>query len=804
MHEVVEITLPIPEVRGRAEVELILTLIVHGKEVFRDVKSVSILNPAVIAPVRDAKSLAVYDPAGTATAFLKARHVPFTLLTDLKTLPDGAKVLLIGKDAIDAVESTSSHLAAFASSGRAVIVLEQNHPLKFQAIPAEMDATADDGRVGFIEDASHPAFRNLSDKDFFTWGLDERLYRNAYLKPTRGARSLLQCGDTLRNSTLVEVPTGKGVLLLSQLLIEEKLDDTAAAQQLLLNLIGYGAGYEQVFRPVVAAIGGAPLLGKTLNAMGLKYDLAADPLAALKPSGVAVISASPANLKLLADNAARVEEFTRSGGWIVLNGLTPEGLASYNRLVGQEHVIRPFKRERVTLPPTRRPIVAGVTGGDVAMYSSKQIFEWTAGNYVVDDEFTFVVDYDEIAPFCKSPFFAYGNIVGGFTNADGWPLIINFPLDKDRSPYDVVINFPREETVAEFTWTGNTNYWPQTKIVLIFDGDEKGARTYDVQPNGEAQILPVSPPCKAKQLTLRIASWQETPSKGPLIGIDNIKIRVKRPPEFYEHVKPLVNVGGMMEYPRGKGGIMLCNLNFKETEEVPLNATKKRTVLAAILRNLNAPFAAREVIAGANLEYVPVDLSKHATAFRDEKGWFGDKGFSFRNLPTGKQLLAGVPYEVYEFATSPVPTVVMLDGPNVPGKLPTEVKGIPVGRNADALFFLMAARIDKRRNPDEVKKGTKFELARFIVHYVDGKTEEVPVYAELQVENYRQKALTAVPGAQVAWTRPFEGTDQSAVAYSVQWTNHRPAIEIKSIDLLPGKDKAGVPALLAVTAAAAR
>jgi hypothetical protein len=42
------------------------------------------------------------------------------------------------------------------------------------------------------------------------------------------------------------------------------------------------------------------------------------------------------------------------------------------------------------------------------------------------------------------------------------------------------------------------------------------------------------------------------------------------------------------------------------------------------------------------------------------------------------------------------------------------------------------------------------------------------------------------------------------VAYSVQWTNPRPDAAIESIDLLPGKDKAGVPALLALTAAAGR
>ena len=561
-----------------------------------------------------------------------------------------------------------------------------------------------------------------------------------------------------------------------------------------------------MIRPTTAATGGAEQLAKTLGAIGLKYDPAADPLAALAPGGVAVIHASPANLKLLADNPAKVEAFAKSGGWLVFNGLTPEGLASYNKLVGWDHVIRPFKRERVTLPPVRRPVMAGVTGGDATMYSSKRIFDWTEGNYVVDDEFSFVVDGDEIAPFCKSPFFAYDNIVNGFTNADGWPLIINFPINKDGSPsVIVVIDFPREEeTVTEFTWIGNTNYWPQTKIKLIFDGNQKDIRSYDVKPTGDPQVLAVKPARKAKQMTLRISGWQEVPGKGPLVGIDNIYIKIQRPAEFYERVKPLLNVGGMMEYPRGKGGIVLCNLNFKATEEVPLNADKKRAILAAVLRNLNAPFAARTVMAGANLEYRVIDLSKLATAFRDEKGWFGDKKFTFRDLPTGKQTMAGVPYEVYEFATSPVPTVVMLDGPGVPGKLPKEVKDISVNRKADALFFLMAARVDRRRNSDEVKKGTKFELTRFAVHYADGKVEEVPVYAELQVEDYRQKTPAAVPGAQLAWTRRYEGTDQSAVAYSLQWTNPRPDAEIKTIDLLPGKDKAGVPALLALTAATGR
>ncbi|HEY3283347.1 MAG TPA: hypothetical protein VGN26_13850, partial [Armatimonadota bacterium] len=43
----------------------------------------------------------------------------------------------------------------------------------------------------------------------------------------------------------------------------------------------------------------------------------------------------------------------------------------------------------------------------------------------------------------------------------------------------------------------------------------------------------------------------------------------------------------------------------------------------------------------------------------------------------------------------------------------------------------------------------------------------------------------------------------SAVAYLKQWTNPRPGVQIESVDLVYGKDRRGVPALLALTAASA-
>ncbi len=237
---------------------------------------------------------------------------------------------------------------------------------------------------------------------------------------------------------------------------------------------------------------------------------------------------------------------------------------------------------------------------------------------------------------------------------------------------------------------------------------------------------------------------------------------------------------------------------------MPDNANRKRTAFAAILRNLKAPFAGgKTVVAGANLKFFPVDLSKQANQYRTERGWFGDANFTFKDLPTGNQNFGGVRFNIYDFPTSPVPTAIMLGGPNVPNNLPERVEGISVGRKADALFFLHTARMDARRSDDERRANKKFEMARYLVRYADGQTVQVPIFAEINIDDYRQKNPQNLPGAQVAWTKLFGNSDQSATAYTMQWNNPRPDIEIASIGLELGSDKRGVPVLLAVSAAQA-
>jgi beta-galactosidase len=402
------------------------------------------------------------------------------------------------------------------------------------------------------------------------------------------------------------------------------------------------------------------------------------------------------------------------------------------------------------------------------MLTGERVFGWTADEYTVSDEFSYIVDYDEVAPFAKSTFASYGNITNGFVGSDGWPLIINWELPKTENggfgPALVPFSLPKPQTITEFTWIGNKNYWIPTKVSLTSGADKK---TYIVPANDEPQVIEVKPPLVGKDFTVAIEGWQERPDARALIGIDNIYLKAQRPADFYQKVKPMLNIGGMIHYPRGEGGMVLANLAFKDTEAVPLNAIKKRNILQAVLRNLKAPFGGGNVVVGTNVNYTPInfgDFQPKLTQYRTNRAGSATPTAP-STLAEGEQKFAGVTFNIYDFATSPVPTAIMLGGEGIPNNPPQEVKDIPINKKAEALFFLHTARIDQRRNNDELRDNKKFEMARYIVNYADGQSVTIPIYSEIDIEHYRQETPKAIPGAQTAWVSKYEGSNESAVAY---------------------------------------
>src|SRR5208282_915718 len=307
--------------------------------------------------------LVVLDPFGSVQGRLQARGIAFTEAASVAEIPAKAKVVVIGKDALSAREATDPKWTALAGNGAKVLVLDQAHPLHYQATPSDLAPTDFVGRVAFEENTEHPIFSGLEQNDFFTWSKDHVVYRNVYTKPTRGATSLAHCDKELNYSAIAECPVNDGLLLLCQMVVGEKLAFDPVAQRLFDNMLAYCASYMPIRRETAVVMAeGSPAL-KLLRDSGLKFDRAGDVLSAVTGGKhqVVIFDATPAALGSLAGNLDKMRAFTEKGGWLMAWGLTPAGLASFNKLVGVEHVLRPFELESVTLPALRDPLLSGLS-----------------------------------------------------------------------------------------------------------------------------------------------------------------------------------------------------------------------------------------------------------------------------------------------------------------------------------------------------------------------------------------------------------------------------------------------------------
>lgn len=819
--EVTEISFQLPRVTQRTPGQFILTCSRGGEEVFREVKDIRVIDPdAAPRPQVRPGGIAVLDPQGTVKARLTARGIPFTEVARVdSTPPQGARVLIIGPDALSDRESTDPKWTALAAAGMRLLVLEQRSPLHYQAVPADLEPSGRTGRIAFSENLQHPVFEGLDQPDFFTWSGDHVVYRNAYRKASKGARSLAQCDDELKYSALAEVPVGEGLMLLSQFAIGGKLPTDPVARRMFDNMVNYCLDYKLVQKATAVVMADNTPTARMLKDIKLTCDKVPDVVQAMSGRHqIIVAQADPATLKKLAQNRAALDAFTARGGYLMLMGLTPAGLADFNRIVGVQHLLRPFGRERIHLPGARDPILSGLTTRDIVMESAEKIFAWRGDRWMADDVFTHIVDFDDIAPFAEWPPPTYWmqddvtgpggdhwprNMVNGFVTSDGWRYIFSILLFRNE-PAKWTLKLPRQEQVTGFSIAPNAIYHKLTRVRLSFDTGQPVE--FDILPDDSRQDFEIGAR-PTRSVTVELADWQQKGTQD-VIGVDNIWLHVKRSDDFRRRVIPLLNVGGLVRYKLGNGGIVLNQLNIQDRETVPENRTKKATITATLLQNLGAVFGGQGAIRpGQGLKYQPIPLGDKCNQFlaAGQDRWFKDgKGRALDHFPIGEQKLADVTYLIRDFKTSPLPSCIMLqgNGPNAVAGAEWDVRDIAVNRKANAVFFLHTFNLTDNR-----KLRQEPMAFRYVVHYADGQSVDVPVRCGQQVGHWAVKAPAGLSGAALAWAAPFKNDPaEQAAVYSMQWNNPRPDVAIKSIDIgydpEAGRRAArGNAAVLAITAA---
>ena len=800
----------------RAEGRLILTATRAGQQVFTHDLPVTLLPEPKPSPAALSGELVVWDPSGEALARLRASG--YTKIREVKTLaqiPDQFGLLVVGRNALTPADSTNRRWTALAVSGNKILFLEQTNPLHFQAIPADLETTNYDGRMAFSQNLANPIFRGLAKDDLSFWGDDHVVYRHALRKPTHGATSLAQCDDELGYSALLEAPVEQGLLLLSQFAVAEKLGSEVVARQLFDNLVAYAGTYHKVTRPVQAVVSD-PVTSKALASIGVPAGAVTDALAAVKSTsgGLVLVQGISTQLAALAAAPSDLAAFWQSGGYLVILDVTPESLASFNKIVGYEHILRPFREELVRFPTVSHPLTAGLTLADIIMSSGKRIQTWSRDEWPTHDAFDFIADLTDIAPFAEFPepaYFGYDakgpgddhwplNMVNGYTSATHWRMVFSLWAG-DGAIKPIPLKLPREEIVTGFSLTPNRAYRAISKLRLVFDGDRSTAQELVV---GEDTSIDFKlKPQRARTVTIEVIDWTGD-SAQPIVGIDNFSLIVQRPADFAEKVRPLLNIGGLIEYPRGMGGVLLDQYVFRASESNPVNADKKKTLLASLLKNLGADLGgAKTAVAGFNLQYAPVSLESAANLYlTSAQGWFA-KGGDLSALPRGANTFAGVRYSIRDFTTSPLESGVTLKHPALKSNASAEeVAGIAVNARVDTLFFLqtfLQARAWKPRNKTEEPP----VLFQYVIHYEDGTQLPVVMTLDDGIGNWLQTGeLHSLPKAEIAWTGPAAG-GKTPTVYQYQWNNPYPAKKITTLDLAyaeKGRDY-GAPVLLAVTGA---
>ncbi len=827
-HHEATITLAAPA-GGDAEAQLELICAHRGAETFRDVKPLHVLDTdAVAIPAVAAGAIAVIDPQGSAAARLKKRRIPFVNCDSLDAVPDSARLIVVGYEAVSEAEADSVRWLQLAASGKRLVVLEQEHPLHGQAVPADLDPGEYDGSMVEVAIPTHPLLSSLRPGDFHTWSQGHGVYRDVYRKPTRGARTLLHCAEDEQReprqfdyTPLVEVPVNDGLMYLSQLRIGEKLAYEPVAQRLFDRMVEQALSYQMVRRATVAVLTDDKLKAAMLQGIGLDAIRLTDPVAALAhdPQAVVLVEATPAHLAALRAKSERVRAFVEGGGWLMLWGVTPEGLADFNALVGVDHLIRPFRMEAIGLADRPHELAAGISATYVDIRTAEKCQNRGSSATFLDDQvFSHIVDLKDIAPFCEFPGPGYWNDPEADTRTDRWPLNMVNGVTSDYhwrfifsmhlwegDPVRWSMQLPRRERITGFSLAPNATYHEITRLKLIFHGEETSEEIINIQGEDNERQNYSFEPRTTDRIEIEILEWNERGRKD-VIGIDNIWLNVERPPDFDERVQPLVGIGGLVAYPRGAGGFVLNQIKPLEHEAVPANREKKRHIVASVLQNLNATFTTSRIsVPGLNLAYTPITLKDHAQLFlRSSEGW-PVKGNDLSALPIGKQRFAHVDYEIFDFLTSPLPSAVTLAN-DAAGwdavAASAEVTGIPVGRQADALFFLHT--LVQHQGPRPGRKGNQEppKIFEYRITYADGSKVDIPVQLQRQIGDWLPRNPESLPEAALAWSGPAGGGKRAAI-YQLRWQNPHPDKAIASIGLRYVDDGAeyGSPVVLAITAA---
>jgi len=582
------ISFTLPSVSKRVPGQLSLKVAQEGQMPFESVKELVVFPSTNRISLKN--PLYILGNDEDLFSFLKGWGLSAEVVNSVEEISSFPSLFLIPPRVLSEEQSHSDFLSSFLEKGGRAICLEQDNPITNLG-SLVLQPTSHQASYNFPLGIYSPIFLDLKESDFSNWAGIPPSADKVWERPTGNVRSLVVCGPALNYASLLELPLLKGVLLASQLRIGEKLQSEPSARILLANLLKYADAYQTPSRKLF--ILASPQISDFLKQIGYAPQQVEEIYPVLSQTNSLLnVEATKDNIIQLLEDKKQVNDFLNRGGWIMLWGLTPEGLNEFNQLLGTKHLIREFRLERVSL--IRDPLTEGLGSCDVLQYTDEEIMfgdKWLSPNV-----FTYCVDGEDIAPFCHLPNQPEGpyhptkddhdpfNMVNGMTGHDFWRYIYQIwygDWPAEGSP-PFVFKLPIPCKLKEVEIWNNAYYDTIKDLEIQIDGNKAVVAEL---PDAMAPTTIDLGGKEAKESISLIVRSVRKHQGTPLVGIDNIRI-IRELPDWYKgKVFPLVNVGGLVRYPRGKGGFILNQLDIAvaDTQE---NLAKKRRIVGNLLLNL--------------------------------------------------------------------------------------------------------------------------------------------------------------------------------------------------------------------------
>ncbi|MBN1413104.1 MAG: hypothetical protein JW969_19850 [Spirochaetales bacterium] len=250
-HMAVKASIPMPVKQVTGELKLKIELISEGKILYSSYFPFHVWTRKRFAAPSGYK-VYVYDPEERIYPHLQERN--FQIIKDIGEFSslDAARSIVVvgplvfhdnktgnGPVVIGETKNDVTPLLFFLDKGGRALFSAQD---SVGSIFPGLELTDHASTITFVASAAHPVFKGLDNGDFRFWRDDHYVTQREIKRPRKsGARSLIVSGgpDALDQAPMVEMPYGKGRVILCQSLFGDKLTVEPVARTLLQNCLNY-------------------------------------------------------------------------------------------------------------------------------------------------------------------------------------------------------------------------------------------------------------------------------------------------------------------------------------------------------------------------------------------------------------------------------------------------------------------------------------------------------------------------------------------------------------------------------------